>query len=122
MPPEQANHQAAYDWAKEAVRRDPDAPAWQQLAGLACWKLDPASSIAHMDQAVRSNPQDLRLRLQYADMLLRSSQRDAAQRALRQLDAAEAVDRGLLPDSTERLNSAEREQVRQLRQHATISK
>jgi hypothetical protein len=55
-------------------------------------------------------------------MLLRSSQRDAAQRALRQLDAAEAVDRGLLPDSTERLNSAEREQVRQLRQHATISK
>ena len=69
-----------------------------------------------MEQAVRSDPQDLRLRLQYADMLLRSSHGKRPSGDLRSLMPVEAVDLGLLPDSTERLNPAESERVRQLRQ------
>ena len=115
LPPGQANLRTAYDWAKEAIRRDGQAGAWQQLAGVTCWRLDPTQATAHMKRAVNLDPQDLRLRLQYADMLARSSQPAAA---MQELDAAEAIDRGLLSDSTERLNVAEREYIRQLRQRA----
>ncbi len=119
LPPEPANIRAAYDWAKEAIRRDPDAATWQQLAGMTCWRSDPADTIMHMNQAVTLDPQDLRLRLRYADMLAHRSQPAAA---LRELDAVEAIDRGLLPDSSERLRPAELEQVRQLRRRAMTAK
>lgn len=116
LPPDPTNLRAAYHWAKEAIRRDERSAQWQQLAAMTCWTFDPAGTNAYMDQAVKFDPQDLRLRLRYADFLAHSS-RPAA--ALPQLDAIQAIDHGLLPDSTERLSPAEVEQVRQLRQRPT---
>ena len=115
---DQANLRAAYDWAKEAIRRDNQSGPWQQLAAIACSRFDPPLAMPHMERAVRLDPQDLRLRLQYAEMLACSSQPDAPAASLRELDAVEAIDRGLLPDSAQRLSPAERDQVRRLRQHA----
>jgi tetratricopeptide (TPR) repeat protein len=113
LPPGQSNLSAAYEWANEAIRRDGQAAAWQQLASVISWRLEPSRAIAHMEQAVKLDPQDLRLRLQYADMLAQTSQPAAA---LRELEAVETIDLGLLRDSSERLNFVERGQIRKLRQ------
>jgi tetratricopeptide (TPR) repeat protein len=105
----------AYDWAREAVRRDGQNAAWQLQAGTVAWHFDLVQALAHMERAVGLDPRDPRMRLQYARMLL-DALRPAD--ALRQLDAAEAIDRGLLSDSSERLTPVERDQVRSMRQSA----
>lgn len=108
----------AYQWALEAIRRDPCNPSWQRQAGLICRPLDLPAATEHIRQAVRLDPQDLRLRILLADMLLEASQPAAA---LRELDAAEAIDHGLLSDSSQRMTPAERQHVRDLSDRAQRS-
>jgi predicted Zn-dependent protease len=112
--PDSASH--AYDWAKEAVRRDGQSASWWQLAAAVAMKLGRAKeSLSHMEQAVKLDPRDLRLRLGYARMLIAASR---GADALQELDAVEKTDKGLLPDSTERLSDAERREIAQLRKLA----
>ena len=62
------------------------------------------------------DPQNLRLRLQYAQLLLAARDRAAA---MRNLDAALAIDHGLLPDSSERLSAGELRMIEELRKKRT---
>jgi tetratricopeptide (TPR) repeat protein len=67
-------------------------------------------------RAVELNPADARLRIEYAGYLLLAEEKAEA---LRQLDAAEEIDRRLRafdPDSHKLLNDAEKAEIRRLRQ------
>lgn len=107
----QANRAAArqaYDWALEAIRRDQAAAGWQHLAAAISRSTNNGKAASHMGQAVQLDPQNLRMRLEFAQILLNDGRQ---QEAIIQLDAVLAIDAGLLSDSNERLRQAERDRV-----------
>jgi tetratricopeptide (TPR) repeat protein len=115
----------AYAWAKTAIRRDGENSSWHRLAGLAAWRLAEVSpdsrrlrqeAIAHLRRAVDLNPQDLRLHMELARMLLDVGDSGGA---LRHVDKAWQIDQGLLGESNQRLNGQERAQLDDLRERAT---
>ena len=119
---------AATSWSLAAVNRDRDNAVYYRLAADTTWRLSEAmngsenngsqarfNALALANKAVSRNPMDLRLRLQYARMLMASG---APQEALEQLDAAESIDGKLIPDSIERFSASEWETIRNLREKA----
>jgi len=119
-----------------AVNRDPtSAVLWAQL-GEAAWRggrhdkaraawlradgLEPRgpslqAAFLYMDRAVELNPQDMRLRVAYAEMLCSAGR---YHQCLGHLEAARNIDRLLLPQSVERLTPAEAEAVTMLNARA----
>ncbi len=107
----------AYGWAGQAVGRDRQDASWEQLVSVIAWTAGKRDeSIKRLDQAAKMDPQNLRLRLQYAQLLLAAHDRAAA---MRELDAALAIDHGLLPDSSERLSAGELRMIEELRKKRT---
>jgi len=116
-------HDAAwsYQYALEAIRRDPARSSYHRLAAEIAVRLAPLKlkggpmiddAILHMAKAVELNPMDARLRIDYAELLASAGR---AADCLRHLDAAENIDSQLFPESLWRLSDAEREHIRRLR-------
>ena len=123
---------------EQAVKMEPDTPTLRVLLGDVLWRSaqwekaceawqraadltrdgDSEAYLTPMARAVELNPNDIRLRLAYAEMLLWADRPAYAQRELAQ---AEAINAQLLqsnPESIERLKPAEAEQVKILRARA----
>ena len=112
-------------WASEAMRRDPAGASWPLLAARIVRerkKSGPAEAhdydaIGLMRIAARLDPQDARLRLEYAQVLYEAGMRSEC---LEQLSEAERLDAALFADSGFRLSEAERQQIRALRKQAQL--
>lgn len=116
------NLRRADQWANQAIERDRANSDWQRLAGAIDAQIANRSgnppalaqqAIAHLQKAAALNPQDLRLHMELADMLMNAGLRE---QAMRELDAAEAIDRSLLPDSTQQLSVSEHLHIQRLRE------
>jgi len=113
----------AYRLALQAVARDEANYARCKLAAQIAWELNhiaPAAptrddALGHMAEAVRLNPQDIRLRLAAARMLC-DAQR--YRQCLEQLDMADQIESQLLSDSVQRFTPDERRRIEQLRVRA----
>jgi len=112
---------SAYAWAAEAIRRHPARWAYQALAGRLAEELaqltgpaafDPKTALSHMAKAVELNPMDMRLRIDYAQMLLHYGR---GRECLRQLAAAEYIDAELSVGSVMKLQAGERLRIRRIR-------
>ena len=99
-------HLAGAAW--RAGDRDKARQAWKRAAELAPPQAIAQAALDQLAAAVKLNPQDLRLRIQYAQMLA-----DAARpnECLQQLQAALEIDGQLMPESVERLNPDERKDL-----------
>lgn len=121
-PDQAAGHRdEAYRWAREAIARDGANPSYHRLAAGILWPdprrplprdVDTDAAINHAAAAVRRNPQRMRARIDFAQMLLSAGR---AKEALAQLDAADEINRRLPADSLFLLGSAERRRVERLR-------
>ncbi|MFA6132984.1 MAG: O-antigen ligase family protein [Phycisphaerae bacterium] len=108
----------ALAWAKIAMRRDPSSYAHARLAAQIAQRLGgPAAgeALALLADAVRLNPMDARLRMDYARLLLQAGH---GEQARAQLAEAERIDRALNPESLVRLNGDERAQLQSLLRQA----
>lgn len=118
----------------QAADADPRNPTIRSLLGDTLWQIGkpdraclawlesarltagaPREYLDSMHQAVELNPNDSRLRISYAQMLLWAGDwRDASQ----ELDLAMTISDQLPPESIEKLNPSELTQVRMLGDHA----
>ncbi len=114
----------AYDWAKQAIERDPARWTYRSLAARIAMQFAEAnvpegptyqSALAHMANAVELNPNDARLRLAYARMSTAAGRRE---QCLAQLRTAEAIEAQLFGESVEKFNPAERREIEKLRREA----
>ena len=110
-----------YQWARQAIRRHDQKAAYHRLAADILWgdprrkphRADEAvAALDHMAAAVRRDPQDLRMRIDFTRMLVAAGK---AEEALVQLAAAEEINRRLLPSSAYRLREKERREVERLK-------
>ncbi|MDY6914338.1 MAG: O-antigen ligase family protein [Planctomycetota bacterium] len=114
---------AARLWAEEAKNRNPDSYGAWRLAGEIAWQEAVASAektqvepaLRYMARAAELNPMDIRLRVAFARMLCSAGR---AKQCLRELHAAEYVDRRLLTGSVEHFNPAEQAEIERLRARA----
>jgi len=115
---------SGYEYALEAIRRDPDNYAYHRLAAEIARQLAPrnlpdgptvSDAIGHMLRAVQLNPMDARLRIDYAEMLAEAGM---PADALNQADAAEVIDLQLLSESVKKLNHEENRRLESLRSAA----
>ena len=121
-PDQAAGHRdEAYRWAREAIARDKANPSYHRLAAGILWPdprrpllrdADTDAAINHAAQAVVRNPQRMRARIDFAQMLLSAGR---AEEAPAQLGAADEINRRLPADSLFLLGSAERRRVERLR-------
>jgi tetratricopeptide (TPR) repeat protein len=123
---------------EQALRQDPNCPlllgelgdaawragmepkavaAWRRALGLAPRGLTADRAVELYAKAVELNPQDMRLRLSFAQMLCRAGR---TTESLAQLEAVKGIDRLLLPASVERLTLAEDEAVTLLNTRLTV--
>jgi TPR repeat protein len=94
----------AYRWAREAIQRDPRNSANHRLAADILWASGDnlTEAVAHMDDAVKRDPQSLSMRIEFAEKLVSAGM---GKRAGEQLRAAEKIHNALLPDSIFRLGA-----------------
>ena len=111
----------AYQWSLEAISRHKEGWGYHRLAALVAAELaqhvSPGRSAAlpalsHMNRAVKLNPNDARLRIDYAEMLLEA--RDY-RKSLAELAAAENIDSELFLESVRKLNANERIRIEHMR-------
>jgi len=114
----------AYSLAEKASRLDPANYAYHRLAAAYAQEgartgqtaaLSDVDGLGHMLTAVRLNPMDARLRIQYAEMLAEAGKYDEA---ANQIDAAEIIDLQLFPESVRKLNTDERRRLEAVRRLA----
>jgi hypothetical protein len=108
---------AGYPWAKEAIRRNPLASSSHRLAADILW--DSGSRGAdwrkHMTDAIRRDPQSIRMRIRFAERLVTT---EMGKLAGEQLRAAEATNAALADDSIFRLSEARLARVGALKARA----
>ncbi len=119
--PDRWQREQGYQWVCQAIRRHDQKAAYHRLAADILWG-DPCrrpnradevvAAMDHMAAAVRRDPQDLRMRIGFARMLVAAGK---AEKALVQLAAAEEINRRLLPSSAYRLREKERREVERLK-------
>ncbi len=118
----------AYRWSLEAIRRDKWDSAGHKLAGTIAARMagvaadEPAwrnRAIEHYAEAVRLDPQNMRLRIEYADVLLEAGRN---KKCLRQLNAALRRNSRLPPESLARLSSEEKQKIRRMKSRATAGR
>ena len=113
-----------YNLASQAVSRDPSYYGHARLAGEAAWRLaaeqpqqgrwtDEALDL--MGRAVKLNPMDSHLRLQFARMLCQAGR---GRQCLEQLTAAEGIDASLNAESMLRFSPVQQQEIAQLRAQA----
>ncbi len=108
----------AGDAAFGAGETEKAAAAWRRAAQLAPAGPKVEGALTLLAEAVdHLNPMDLRLRADYAVVLLDA---DRPNEALRQLVLADAIDSSRMSDSLERFTPAERQQVAMLRARAEV--
>jgi len=111
-------HARAGDAAWRAGQREKAAVAWRRAAELAPTGAKVQEALSLLAEAVdHLNPMDLRLRVDYAEILL-DANRPAE--ALRQLELAEAIDSARMAESLERFTPAERQDVAMLKARAEV--
>jgi len=119
-PPDAVRLSQAMRWAQEAIRRNPADYGHQELAArIAMRQRDPATAVEHMAWAVRLNPREARLRVDYAEMLLAAGRQEGC---LQQLEAAEEINARLKafdPGSLQLLRPMERARIEALRRGAS---
>ncbi len=113
----------AYIWAQQAIKRDSAQAVYRlHAANIALevgsrekspWHVQRA--MQHMAEAIERNPNDARLRRDYARMLLKISR---YRECLEQLTAAEQLEAHLFPESTERFTLKEVREIEAMRQQA----
>ncbi len=116
-------------WMKEAVSRDPlnytyqamagkvgfARQSWLKAEGLPAGARDDLSPVAYFSEAVRLNPQNIRLRLDYAEMLCNFGR---FTECIAQLDRALEIDAVLPVGSVEHFKADELVQIERLRERA----
>jgi len=93
----------AYDWAKEAIRRCPQASLNHRLAADILWDSGDRGSrwLGHMNDAVKRDPQLLSMRVEFAERLMEIG---LDKLAGQQVQAAETINNALAPDSIFKLD------------------
>jgi hypothetical protein len=113
-----------YNWAAASLARDPANSARHRLAANVAAEfarlglpIEPTMTDAldHMMRAVELNPNDARLRVAYARMLLSAGR---GGECAAQFDAAERIESQLLPGSIEKFKPLERREIEALRGEA----
>ncbi len=111
----------ALSWAKRAARADPRHAGYRRLAAELTLRPEhvenpPASAVGqllhHWNLAVQLSPTDHRMRIAYADVLLRVGRRDEC---LKQLRAGEEINAQLDPESIYRFDETELGEIERIR-------
>jgi hypothetical protein len=111
----------AYQWSLKAIMRHKEGWGYHRQAGMIAAELgrcvpdDPghlAVALSHTNRAVKLNPNDARLRIDYAEMLLEARQYE---KCLAELSTVETINAELFPESVRKLNVDERIRMEHMR-------
>jgi len=123
---ELASLDIAYQWSLEAIRRDGEGWGYHRLAALIAEQIERVGeqddrrailALSHMGRAVRLDPSDARLRIDYAEMLLLARRYE---QALEELAKAQEIDAELFPESVRKLNADERIRIEHIRNRCSF--
>ncbi len=105
-----------FKWAREAVSRDPLNYNYHAMAGrLSGRQGQDKVSLSHFAETARLNPQNIRVRLDYAEMLYNFRLFDEC---IVQLDKAMEIDAAIPAGSVEHFNADELAEIKMLRQRS----
>ncbi len=110
----------AVSWAREATRRDPLDFATHRLLSEVLFAAGDPAFLDALARAVELNPQDMRLRMDYAERLLNRGQKAQAADQLRRVMDTNDRQRRAIPDAMQQLQPNELARWRRLADRAGL--